>query len=332
MRRLFLFMCLSTGPAAHASDAQGLATSATWFDRYKPDLSREDCSGLVSDILNRAGFDIYGTVTTIHAWASRRGWIHHPQRLQAGDVVFWDRTYDSNDNGRADDKLTHIGVVVAVNGHGTATVVHRGSSQGISTVRMNLEKPDVYRDGDDVLNSYLVRKTYAGEDGPRLTGQLFAGVARVGSWSSPQRVATAARTARPPMPMPHVVPMATIHRQPEGSRREVRAAAKVDRQSNHPRHGRPGAMTVARVRYGTPLTDYEVRRLDCDELWWTRNAVFARHGYAFGHEKTQAAFNAEGWYQRNPEVRLNTIRGLLSDIDQRNVRLVLSYERGCPTP
>ncbi|MBT3219516.1 MAG: CHAP domain-containing protein, partial [Proteobacteria bacterium] len=191
-------LSLSITTVAAGADSEDVARSAQHFQTRRPSLTREDCSGLVSDILNRAGFDVYGTVTTIWEWAKTHGWLHRQKTPQIGDIVFFDKTYDSNHNGRSDDKLTHIGVVTSVEADGTVVLVHRSSSQGIAKLRMNLFKPDVYREEDRVLNDYLVRKSYAGENGERLSGEVWAGFATVRKSFRPWVAPVLANTSSPP--------------------------------------------------------------------------------------------------------------------------------------
>ena len=89
-----------------------------------------------------------------------------------GDVVFFDNSYDRNQNGRLDDMLTHIAIVVGVEDDGTVSMTHLGGS-GITDLTMNLLYPHEHRSSDGKLwNSYLrVNKT--GEESPRLTAELF---------------------------------------------------------------------------------------------------------------------------------------------------------------
>lgn len=55
-----------------------------------------------------------------------------------GDVIFWDNTYDRNQNGLWDDELTHAGIVTAVDRDGTISYVHHNYRRGIVVEQMNL--------------------------------------------------------------------------------------------------------------------------------------------------------------------------------------------------
>ena len=109
------------------------------------------------------------------------GAVHRRRIPRVGDLAFFDDTYDRNQNGIADDELTHIAVVTAVDDQGTITLAHGGTSAGRSTILMNLRFPDVHRDQAGMeLNGYL---RAARKDEPRavghLTGELWRGFATV---------------------------------------------------------------------------------------------------------------------------------------------------------
>ena len=132
---------------------------------------RYDCSGFVSAAHALAGLDVSGSSASLHALALRTGTFHERRAPEIGDVVFFDNTWDRNGNGRRDDSLTHVAIVESIDANGTQTLVHLGS-RGIVRMMMNLEQPDVARDGSgSTLNSYLRR----GSTGERLTGQLWSG-------------------------------------------------------------------------------------------------------------------------------------------------------------
>jgi hypothetical protein len=45
--------------------------------------------------------------------------------------VFFDNTYDRNNNKINDDILTHIGIVEKVDGNGTITFIHSSTKRGV---------------------------------------------------------------------------------------------------------------------------------------------------------------------------------------------------------
>ena len=95
--------------------------------------------------------------------------------VQAGDLVFFDNTWDFNGDGRINDPLTHVGIVEAMETDGTIVFISRVAG-AIERYRMNVAQPHVHRTADGrVLNDYLRRKHWRdGEQTPYLTGELFA--------------------------------------------------------------------------------------------------------------------------------------------------------------
>jgi hypothetical protein len=118
---------------------------------------------------------VAGNSHTYWSDARREGRVH--DQPQPGDLAFFDRTYDANRNGRLDDVLTHVAVVVAVDDDGTVELVHFGSGQ-IKALRLSLTQPAVRREGGQVLNDYLRSPGYGPPNGKRLAGQLLRGFAR----------------------------------------------------------------------------------------------------------------------------------------------------------
>jgi hypothetical protein len=94
-----------------------------------------------------------------------------------GDLVFWNDTYDRNRNGRADDRLTHVGVVEYVV-DGTVVFVHRGG-KAVARGAMNPERPSEAKADGVVVNSHIRRKSARLERVPVLAGALFAGYGRL---------------------------------------------------------------------------------------------------------------------------------------------------------
>ena len=142
---------------------------------------RFDCSGLVAAAYNKAGIELSGNTASMHELAKKKEVLHQDKVPKAGDMVFFDNTWDRNGNGVRDDALTHIGIVETVDTDGTITLVHLGS-KGVVRIQMNLQQPSVYKNEEGkVLNSYLRR----GSTGERLSGQLWVGFASLwdADWS-----------------------------------------------------------------------------------------------------------------------------------------------------
>lgn len=168
-----------------------IARAAKHYLSSRPPASfRNDCSGFVCAVLDRAGVPAAGNTASL--WDQARGIqaVHHRKRPLDGDLVFFDDTWDRNGNGRLDDPLTHIGVVTTVDADGTAHVAHVSSSKGRTTLFLNLQRVHDHKDDNGkVLNSFLRAKT--SKDGPGvryLAGELVKGFATVSaedleSWS-----------------------------------------------------------------------------------------------------------------------------------------------------
>lgn len=140
---------------------------------------RGDCSGYVSAVLHGAGLEVSGGTRHIFAQAKKLGRVHHHKRPRPGDLVFFDNTWDSDKDGRWNDPLSHIGVVLSVDPDGTVTFAHGGMPQGRTTGRLNLFRPHDLKDHDGkALNDQLRRPR--GRDPHRaryLSGELFRGFA-----------------------------------------------------------------------------------------------------------------------------------------------------------
>lgn len=132
---------------------------------------RYDCSGFVMAAYTMAGLPLSGSTRTFFKQAQEQGRLY--TRLPTvGDVAFFDHTYDRNKNGKRDDELSHIAIVVDVQSDGTIQMVHLGSTS-IVDLWMNLDHPSQHKSPDGKLwNSYL-RVNRKGDTGPNLTGELF---------------------------------------------------------------------------------------------------------------------------------------------------------------
>lgn len=155
-----------------------VAQAAFWFLETNARAERQDCSGLVVSILNRAGMKVQGNTRSLWTDAKNQGRL--VKKPLPGDLVFFDRTYDANRNGLVDDYLTHSAVVMDVEKNGTVVMVHRGSGR-TKKLRMNLASPHVHRAANNkgkVLNDFLRAPGYGPSDGAKLSGELFRGFAR----------------------------------------------------------------------------------------------------------------------------------------------------------
>ncbi len=116
---------------------------------------RFDCSGFVEAAMDSAGVHFEGSSRDLFDTARDRGVLHRRHRPDVGDVAFFDDTYDKDGDGRVNDPLTHVAVVVRVDGDGTIGMVHLGGS-GIASLTMNLRDPETHLDANgQLLNDYL---------------------------------------------------------------------------------------------------------------------------------------------------------------------------------
>jgi hypothetical protein len=154
-----------------------------------------DCTGFVEAVYQMEGIPLRALMQQAApderqgveaAWRAIRAYgtvLPRGEWPAPGDLVFWHDTYDRNRNGRADDGLTHVGIVLHVV-DGNVVFAHRGG-HAVARGAMDPRRPHegTAEDGG-VLNS-PIRKRDARLDGvPLLAGELFAGYGRI----DPRRV------------------------------------------------------------------------------------------------------------------------------------------------
>jgi hypothetical protein len=144
-----------------------------------------DCTGVVLANYHQSGLSLWpylsgysgGGVERLYAWLQYEGLLFEEPRL--GDLIFWDNTYDSNNDYRWNDPLTHVGVVVNIAEDGQITYLHHNYRRGIVQAQMNLRKPDIHQEGGLEINSPM-RMSYP--DRPRaekwLSSHLFKAFGR----------------------------------------------------------------------------------------------------------------------------------------------------------
>lgn len=168
-------------PKATALAEKVAAAARHYLTHNTPREFRTDCSGFVCAVMDRAGVALQGNTRSMWGRALDLGAVHHRDRPQLGDLVFFDNTYDRNGNARLDDDLTHIGVVMAVEPNGTVVMANAGVGPGKAEYRLNLRTPGERTDADgNELNSWLRRKASSDRPGTRyLAGELWRGFATV---------------------------------------------------------------------------------------------------------------------------------------------------------
>ncbi len=184
----------SANPAGLTPTQEKLVEAAYWA-KGRGNLSNHgkqfamDCSGVVSALYWYAGIDLQSCypaftgngVTRIYRWLEEDNLLYRPDEPAPGDIIFWDNSYDKNGNGIADDKLTHIGMVVNVDGNGLVTYVHHDYLSGV--IFANMYPPDP---SNRSLNSGMrIQSLGPTPDGGMTAGDLYKNAGR--GWELPAR-------------------------------------------------------------------------------------------------------------------------------------------------
>lgn len=169
------------GSRANAALGARVSDAARHYLAHPTAGFRQDCSGFVEATLARAGAPMRGSTRDLWAALDQQGATHRRTRPQPGDLAFFDNTYDRDDDGRTDDPLTHIAVVVSVDADGTIQLAHDGTSAGRATLYMNLLHPhDAKGPAGQPYNGALRAKRSADPAGTRyLAAELWHGFATV---------------------------------------------------------------------------------------------------------------------------------------------------------
>ncbi len=141
----------------------------------------DDCTGLVRLAYWQVSVELLGVegergdngVMAIFRHAEALGAIHF-HTPEPGDLVFFRETYDRNKDGRLDDGLTHVGVVMRTEPDGTVVFAHRIGA-GVSEGRLNPFEPSQHEEKGHVLNDWL--RPASKHARASLTGELFSGFA-----------------------------------------------------------------------------------------------------------------------------------------------------------
>jgi hypothetical protein len=145
-----------------------------------------DCTGVVLAVYWYAGMDLAkdfsqfsgNGVERIYKTLERANLLYSTSKPLVGDIIFWDNTYDHNEDGRWDDPLSHTGMVTGVDPDGTIAYVHYHVTKGIRIDYMNLKNPAVQTTMEEghvkVINSPM-RLAVPGQPHPPnwLAGQLY---------------------------------------------------------------------------------------------------------------------------------------------------------------
>jgi hypothetical protein len=110
-----------------------------------------DCTGIVLAVYYYAGIDLAkdfykyegNGVKRIYLYLKNNTLLYKTRHPAPGDLIFWNNTWDANDNGSADDKLTHVGMMVSMDqASGQGTYLHYNYAKGITIEKINLLDPD----------------------------------------------------------------------------------------------------------------------------------------------------------------------------------------------
>ncbi len=145
-----------------------------------------DCTGVVLAIYYYAGLDLAGDfpkysgngVTRLYKSLEQEKLLYNTNQPETGDIIFWDNTYDRNKDGRLNDTLTHVAMVVTSKKDGTIEYIHHNYRKGIIIEYMNLLNPDVFQKLDRgemrIINSPMRMKTAGKSHGEKwLSSQLY---------------------------------------------------------------------------------------------------------------------------------------------------------------
>lgn len=109
---------------------------------------RRDCSGTVRGIYELAGLSLKAATSrakqtdtkTIFDYVQQNGEITN-ESPAIGDLIFFDKTYDFNKDGKWNDPLTHVGVVTEISDDGEIRYVHYSHGRIVeSTMQDNLRR------------------------------------------------------------------------------------------------------------------------------------------------------------------------------------------------
>jgi len=142
-----------------------------------------DCSGFVRAVYEQTlGVKLFKVthstkgkngVELIFTYLQENGKLYKGGVPDEGDIVFFDKTYDLNKDGRLNDRLTHAGIVEKVDRHKTITFIHV-TPDGIERAYINLAHPHtgVNPENKETYNT-PVRQKFGKTKRKVLAGELF---------------------------------------------------------------------------------------------------------------------------------------------------------------
>jgi hypothetical protein len=106
------------------------------------------------------------------------GALHWQKTPSPGDLIIWDRTWDTGDDPNYPNGHTHAGIVLAVSSEGTVEYLHESVTRGVVIAYLNLYDPSkTLTPAGKVVNSPMyLGSNYGRKDNPPLwtSGQLWS--------------------------------------------------------------------------------------------------------------------------------------------------------------
>ncbi|MBA7535635.1 hypothetical protein ES705_27893 [subsurface metagenome] len=117
-------------------------------------------------------------VTRLYKSLEQEELLYNTNLPEVGDIIFWDNTYDRNEDGRLNDPLTHVAMVVTAKKDGTIEYIHHNYRKGIIIEYMNLRNPDIFQKLEAgemrIINSPMRMRTPGKSHGEKwLSSQLY---------------------------------------------------------------------------------------------------------------------------------------------------------------
>jgi hypothetical protein len=143
-----------------------------------------DCSGFVLTVYKFANISFFeeqkgkieekNGVKFIYKALKNAKKIYRIKIPNAADIVFFNNTWDSNYNGKVNDELTHVGIVLFVDENGTITFIHSSRKEGVNRDCVNLYHPEKEKLCGVTINSKIrPRENTDPPDTKYLAGELF---------------------------------------------------------------------------------------------------------------------------------------------------------------
>ena len=164
-----------------AKNSQGLSDLPGINGRH----FNNDCVGFVKYVYFKCGVDLdkvslqngNNGVALLYGGLLNNNSLYSNKNIQLGDIIFFDNTYDINNNGLWDDPLTHIGILTRIGRHNTISYTHYASGE-VKEYAVNLDYPDTHafkqRDGGlYIINSHLRRERGEGYERKEYVSSSF---------------------------------------------------------------------------------------------------------------------------------------------------------------